>query len=71
MRILVNNNYIKVVCPGCKSELGVHKEDIRYNEIQHHCSEFDTTCGACGVRVPIPSGDIPRNWLHTIVPDDL
>jgi sialic acid synthase SpsE len=70
MKILDNNNYIEVTCTHCNSKLGVHKEDIRYNEIPHNCSEFEAICGACGGTVGIETGEIPPSWIDDIVPND-
>jgi hypothetical protein len=70
MKVLSNNNFIKATCPHCKSSLGVHLGDIRYNEIPHRCSEFEATCGACGRTVGIDGAVIPRSWIRSLVPDD-
>jgi len=70
MKVLDNNNYIEVVCQHCRSKLGVHLEDIRYNEIPHNCAEFEVTCGACGHSVGITGTLIPAMWMRSIVPDD-
>ena len=70
MIVIENNNYISVECPGCKSKLGIHLEDIRYNEITHNCSSFEATCCACGNRIAINESLIPRNWIITLVPND-
>lgn len=70
MKIIENNNYIGVVCSHCKSKLGVHVEDIHYNEISHNCSEFEVTCGACGRTTEVKHDLIPNSWIQKIVPDD-
>jgi endogenous inhibitor of DNA gyrase (YacG/DUF329 family) len=70
MKVLVDNNHISVECPHCKSSLGVFVEDIRYNEMAHHTSVFETDCGACGKPVGIKDPSIPPSWKHVIIPDD-
>jgi hypothetical protein len=49
---------------------GVFVEDIRYNEMAHHTSVFETDCGACGKPVGIKDPSIPPSWKHVIIPDD-
>jgi hypothetical protein len=70
MKVLDNNNYIEVGCPHCKSKLGVHVGDIRYNEMGHHGSVFKITCEACGRPVDLNQSQIPASWISTIVPDE-
>jgi len=71
MKVIDNNNYIEVICPHCNSKLGVHKEDIRYNEIPHRCSEFEVECGACGNTVGIEPEKVPSSWKDDIIPNDV
>lgn len=70
MKILENPNYVKVTCPHCKSELGVHLQDIMYNELAHgHHPEFSCTCAACNRNVELPSKMIPLSWLRQLIDD--
>ncbi|HWP61377.1 MAG TPA: hypothetical protein VN495_02140 [Candidatus Paceibacterota bacterium] len=69
MKVLENNNFIRVTCPHCTSKLGVHLKDIHYNEMAHHSPEFSATCGACKGMVPVPGSVIPASWMRTIVGD--
>jgi RNase P subunit RPR2 len=66
MRVIENNDIIRVICTNCKSILAVGAEDIRWNEIVHHCSEFEITCCLCGSINGIDSKIIPRRWYNTI-----
>lgn len=70
MKIIKNNNTLKLVCRYCKSKLAVEYSDINYNEIPHHCSSFDYICCACGRINPIDSNDIPKSWIHSLVDED-
>lgn len=70
MEILKNNNYFKITCSRCRSELGIHKEDIVYNEIVHKNSTFEVTCAACQKIIGLSSAIIPQSWIRDIVPDD-
>jgi DNA-directed RNA polymerase subunit RPC12/RpoP len=70
VKVLENKNYVVVECPQCKSKLGVHLEDVCYNEIAHHCSAFETSCGACGKSIGIKQEDMPASWVAAIVPAD-
>jgi len=69
MKILDNNNYIKVTCKHCQSVLGIHCQDITYYEMAHHGSPFVATCAACGRNVDIPSSKVPRSWMAVLDPD--
>ena len=70
MKVLENNDTIEVECPHCKSKLGIHVGDVRYNEIAHHSSTFEVSCGACGRPAGIKQEQLPARWVSTIVPKD-
>jgi len=70
MKVLHDNNYFIDECPYCHSELGIHVGDIRYNEMAHHCSSFEVTCGACERVFGISSRKIPAGWMLKIIPED-
>ena len=69
MKILDNKNYIEVTCTNCDSKLGVHKEDIIWNEMARQRPEFEVECAACGAMTEVKQSDIPKAWLREIAPD--
>ncbi len=67
MEVIENNNrdrYVEIICPHCNSRLGAYPDDIHYNEIAHHCSTFEVTCGACRRTIGVNEKTIPSNWLR-------
>ncbi|MBI3020066.1 MAG: hypothetical protein HYY60_01955 [Parcubacteria group bacterium] len=69
MKILNNNNYVKVTCIHCNSILGIYKKDIHWNEMAHRSPEFEVKCAACGGMTEVKQPDIPKAWLREICPD--
>lgn len=73
MKIIENNHKqdsIEITCPHCNSKLSVEVSDIRYNEIVHNCSQFESTCEACGRPIGISQKQIPAGWVRFIAPDE-
>lgn len=68
MRVIENNDTIQATCPHCKSVLAVEISDVRWNEIPHHCSEFEISCGVCDRSFGV---NIPKSWISKIVPNDM
>lgn len=71
MKVLDDNNFIKVDCGRCHSKLGVHERDITFHEIPHRTTSFTATCGACGATVNVPDAAIPFAWKRRLVPADM
>ena len=70
MKVIQNNDTIEVTCPGCKSVLGVGVDDIRYIEMAHHGSQFQSSCVLCGHNLDISSGKVPRRWYALLGVED-
>lgn len=71
MKVLENKNYIEVECQHCHSKLGVHMDDIHYNDVPHRSPMFSAACGACGDLTEVKSAQIPAAWMRSIVGDDI
>jgi hypothetical protein len=62
MRIVENNNTIRVVCEHCKSVLAVTVEDIKdAMEVGAYC-----VCAACDKPTKIPLASIPKHWRYQL-----
>ncbi|OGF27829.1 hypothetical protein A2331_07025 [Candidatus Falkowbacteria bacterium RIFOXYB2_FULL_34_18] len=68
MKVLEDNNYIRVTCSKCKSILGVYARDIYYDDVGHYvgCSVI---CASCGTIIRIADKDIPSAWRSIIFDD--
>ena len=62
MKVLKNNDYVEFTCPKCKSVLGVHCDDIKYDEMQGTL----ITCVVCGHNCQFPENLIPNRWRSII-----
>ena len=66
MKVLNNNDYVKKVCPHCKSTLGIMCEDISYKDIS---MGMYVICAVCDRSIDIRDDEIPRRWLPIIFAD--
>jgi ribosomal protein S27E len=66
MRVLVNNDVIKITCPGCESVLGVEIGDIQVNDVGHGSPAQWVTCPICRQTVGVPLKNIPPPWRQTL-----
>jgi hypothetical protein len=70
MRILENNDTIKVICPGCKSVLAVEVQDVQATDISHGREQPQwVNCPQCSRDVGIPLAAIPMHWRAVVFAD--
>jgi len=68
MRVLRNNDTIRVTCTGCKSVLAVECDDVKTSDIGHgHASEFWARCAVCGKEICLSREQIPTRWISAIL----
>ena len=67
MRVIRNNDTIKLICSGCKSVLAVECQDVETSDIGHgHAHEFWVRCAVCGKENGLTRDDLPNWWLGAI-----
>ena len=67
MRVLRNNDTVKVVCVKCKSVLAAECSDVETSDIGHsHAHEFWVHCAVCGKENGLTRDDLPNHWLGAI-----
>ena len=67
MRVLKNNDTVKVICAKCKSVLAVECGDVITSDIGHgHAHEFWVRCAVCGKENGLTRDDLPNWWLGAI-----
>jgi len=67
MRVLKNNDTVKVACGKCKSILAVECGDVITSDFGHgHAHEFWVNCVVCGKENGLTRDDFPNRWLSAI-----
>lgn len=69
MRVIRNNDTIKVTCPHCKSVLAVGVSDVMVIELCHHGPGQFVHCPLCTATVGIPFDKIPVHWRDRLFED--